>query len=81
MESDGLGLFSVATHRQRVEDKNGIAWKCGAYEPSTCIHGDIEYLYEIDLQKKTLKGWQHDGNKKGKAVPTSELAAEMVITV
>ena len=29
-------------------------WKCGAYEPTTCIHGDIEYLYEIDLTNKTL---------------------------
>lgn len=25
-------------------------WKVGAYEPSTCIHGDIEYLYIIDLR-------------------------------
>lgn len=30
-------------------------WKVGAYEPTTCIHGDIEYLYTIDLQKKTIK--------------------------
>ena len=29
-------------------------WKCGAYEPTYCIHTDIEYLYEIDIIKKTL---------------------------
>lgn len=29
-------------------------WKVGAYEPTTGIHGDIEYLYTIDLSKKTL---------------------------
>jgi hypothetical protein len=29
-------------------------WKCGAYEPTTEIHGDIEYLYEIDLTNKIL---------------------------
>jgi hypothetical protein len=29
-------------------------WKVGAFEPTTCIHGDIEYLYTIDLSKKEL---------------------------
>ena len=29
-------------------------WKVGAYEPTTGQHGDIEYLYTIDLQEKTL---------------------------
>lgn len=24
-------------------------WKVGAYEPTTGIHGDIEYMYEIDM--------------------------------
>lgn len=32
-----------------------IGWKCGAYEPTTGIHGDIEYLYEIDLEKIHIK--------------------------
>lgn len=29
-------------------------WKVGAYEPTVGIHGDIEYLYVIDLEKKTI---------------------------
>lgn len=29
-------------------------WKVGAYEPSTCIHGDIEYLYTLNLVDKTI---------------------------
>ena len=29
-------------------------WKCGAYEPTTGEHGDIEYLYVIDFKKKTV---------------------------
>ena len=29
-------------------------WKVGAYEPTAGQHGDIEYLYTIDLQKKTI---------------------------
>jgi hypothetical protein len=29
-------------------------WKVGAYEPTTGIHGDIEHLYVIDLDKKEI---------------------------
>ncbi len=29
-------------------------WKVGAYEPTTDIHGDIDYLYTIDLENKIL---------------------------
>ncbi|MGD0340339.1 MAG: hypothetical protein ABSA76_01340 [Bacteroidales bacterium] len=29
-------------------------WKVGAYEPTTCIHGDIEFLYTIDLKKAEI---------------------------
>ena len=30
-------------------------WKVGAYEPTMGQHGDIGYLYTIDLVKKTIK--------------------------
>lgn len=30
-------------------------WKVGAYEPTGGIHGDIEYLYTIDLSKLTIE--------------------------
>lgn len=30
------------------------SWKVGAYEPTTALHGDIEYVYIIDLEAKTL---------------------------
>ncbi len=33
-------------------------WKVGAYEPTTGIHGDIEYLYVIDLEKESLSCYQ-----------------------
>ena len=29
-------------------------WKVGAYEPTTGIHGDVEFIYTIDLVAKTL---------------------------
>ena len=31
-----------------------MEWKCGAYEPATCRHGDIEFLYILDLIEKTI---------------------------
>ncbi len=49
-------------------ENNGMDWKVGAYEPTTGIHGDIEFLYEIDLDNKTLKGWTHDGETQGSEV-------------
>lgn len=30
-------------------------WKVGAYELTSDIHGDIEYLYKINLKNKTVK--------------------------
>ena len=30
-------------------------WKCGSIEPTTGQHGDIEWLYEIDLTNKELR--------------------------
>lgn len=34
---------------------NGSDWKVGAIEPTTGIHGDIEWLYTIDLAAETLE--------------------------
>lgn len=33
---------------------SGMAWKVGAIEPSCGRHGDIEYLYVLDLHKLTI---------------------------
>jgi len=36
-------------------EKNKISgWKCGAYEPAVKRHGNIEYLYVLDLKDKTI---------------------------
>ena len=38
------------------ENKGGFStWKCGAYEPTSGQHGDIEYLYTIDLSNTPVK--------------------------
>jgi len=34
--------------------KGYSGWKCGAYEPTTGIHCDVEYIYTIDLDTKTI---------------------------
>lgn len=31
-----------------------MGWKCGAYEPTTRQHEDIEFLYTVDLKARTL---------------------------
>ncbi len=30
-------------------------WKCGSFEPTTAVHGDIDFLYIIDLKNKTVE--------------------------
>lgn len=50
-------------------------WKVGAYEPTTGIHGDIEYLYIIDLVQKTVEcfeDWTEDGDGKSKPLDISK---------
>src|ERR1700760_4107742 len=49
---------------QVSEIKEPKDWKAGAYEPTTGIHGDIEYLYLVDLAKKSVKcykDWTEEG--------------------
>lgn len=52
------------------ESKSGSGWKVGAYEPTDQIHGDIEYLYTIDLEKRTLtcNAMAFDAKKPGKKI-------------
>lgn len=58
-EYDDESLASIRANTKGT----GIHFKVGAYEPSPQISTDIEYLYEIDLTAKTLRGWKYDGNK------------------
>jgi hypothetical protein len=55
---DNVGQFSgwlvVIGNREYNRTRDIRGWKCGAYEPTTGQHGDIEYLYRIDLVTKEL---------------------------
>jgi hypothetical protein len=35
-------------------------WKVGAYEPTTGIHGDVEYIYTVDLKRKQITWKRHE---------------------
>lgn len=39
-------------------------WRVGAYEPTTDLHGDIEYLYTIDLLTYEIKVQEADCDYK-----------------
>jgi len=39
-----------------------MGWKVGVYEITNGKHGDIEYIYTIDMDKKTVKIDPLDGN-------------------
>jgi hypothetical protein len=51
-----------------------MGWKCGAYEPTTGIHIDIEYLYTLDLTTKTMLvqevEWDSDDKQTLKTIKT-----------
>jgi len=61
MEYDTIPKY--ATDQGYLKDTDTIEspkdWKCGAYEPTTGLHGDIEHLYVIDLDKKE---WREEHN-------------------
>lgn len=52
------GHLILIGHREYKKDglldSNYMRWKVGAYEPTTQIHEDIEYLYTIDLENRTI---------------------------
>ncbi len=50
----------------------GLIFKVGAYEPCAYLSPLSEYLYEIDLAKKTLCGWEYDGEMNVKIKDVTE---------
>ena len=49
-----LIIIGAEEYAQEKIDYEHTRWKVGAYEPTTGQHGDIEYLYTIDLIKKEV---------------------------
>lgn len=59
-----LGVYAgtVQDHRNSIKANVHNTWKVGAYEPTTCQHMDIEYLYRIDIDslRLTINGMNFD---------------------
>lgn len=53
-------------------------WKASAYEVTTGIHGDIQYLYVVDLKEKNIKCYE-DWTETGVGTKEIELPKELVI--
>lgn len=49
-----IGAEEYKTKPTDQLESHGHDWKVGAYEPTTGQHGDIDYLYTIDLNEKTI---------------------------
>jgi hypothetical protein len=58
-----LVLFGAEEYKDQKEnpllptsEESFGGWKCGSIEPCACRaqHGDIEYLYTVDLKAKTI---------------------------
>jgi hypothetical protein len=58
------GWLVILGNEEYKAGSSPTQWKVGAYEPTTGQHGDIEYLYTIDLLKKTLLAEKVDFNGK-----------------
>ena len=44
-------------------------WKCGAYEPAKGRHGDIEYIYVLDVEAKTISCYEASWDDKADTLP------------
>ena len=57
--------------------KHDSGWQVGAYEPTTDIHGDIDYLYTLDLMKLTIIVQERIGDNKYKTLDTIKDFSEL----
>lgn len=44
----------LVLHGHEEYGRDAKTWKVGAYEPTSEIHGDIDYKYVIDLKEQTI---------------------------
>lgn len=54
----GAREYGVELDRSEIDPPSlgaGMQRKVGAYEPPTGLHGNIEFLYAFDLEKRTIR--------------------------
>lgn len=47
--------LSLNDYKPGGEGRSGMGWKVGSIEPTTGIHGDIEFLYVLDMEKMEIR--------------------------
>jgi len=77
--------FTGDITKPNEEKYSFMEWKVGAYEPTTGVHEDIEYLYTIDLVNKELKCYEakykiKEGESWGDADEELTLKSEPILT-
>lgn len=48
-------LIIFGNQEYQIDNENITDWKVGAIEPTTQQHGDIDYLYTINLDERTFE--------------------------
>ena len=64
--SGWLILLGAKEYSVSIADGPPDNWCCGAIEPTTAIHGDIQYLYVVDLVDEEIyidgqNGFEYSG--------------------
>ncbi|MFW6172319.1 MAG: hypothetical protein ACOC5T_01045 [Elusimicrobiota bacterium] len=47
-------------------------WKVGAYEPTTGLHGDVNFVYECDLKNMEIRIYEGNGETKIETIDNFE---------
>lgn len=77
--SQAAGWLIVLGAQEYNEYRTDIGdWKVGNIEPTSGQHGDIEYLYVINLKDKTIEIRDPDGSPAGLQDVLTEAAARSV---
>ena len=80
--TESAGWLIILGHNEYAEmrrDYGYTRYMVGSIEPTTEIHGDIRYLYEIDVEKKTIECWKYD-EEKGDKVSIDEFIKPTVVS-
>lgn len=66
--SQAAGWLILIGHEEYSDRLNppseSMRWKVGAYEPTSRIHTDVEFIYEIDLTKKEIRVFTAENGKR-----------------
>jgi hypothetical protein len=76
--SQGAGWLIVIGHKEYDSRSYRDTWQVGAYEPTTDIHGDINFLYSIDLTKSTIVVSEVESVNEATGVPQVKIINELV---